>query len=139
MLIIINLFAGAQLWAANLEDHYLKSLARARSGVEVEQLSAEYSRLKVAQTACRIQLHEQNVPVSCYEAVELESKLDRGADKGAQNRRIQHLDRLCSSAAANLRFNNETAAVSSACAKNIVSARAIQNYREEENADWSKY
>lgn len=139
MLLIVSLLIGAQLWAANPDDQYLKSLTRARSGAEVERLNSEYSRLKIAQTACRIELKERNVPVSCYEAVEMESKMDRSSDSGEKIRRILHLDRLCASAASSLRVTGETSAVSSACAKNIASARAIQNYRGEENADWSKY
>jgi hypothetical protein len=136
--ILLYIFTFTRLWAANLESQYLTSLARARTGIEIERLRHEYSRLKVAQTACRIQLHEKTVPVSCYEAVELESAAAPRAEKVA---RLIHLDRLCAAAAARSGYKSKvlSPSVSRACAKKIAEARAIQNYRDGESADWSEY
>ena len=129
--------------AQNFEESYLKSLLSARSAAEVARLQNEYSRLKIAQTACKIQLREQNVPIHCYEALELESILEKSTDPRIKLRRIQHLNRLCATASANLRIEitdiKEQAAVSSVCAKSIAQAREIQQYRSEEDADWSKF
>jgi hypothetical protein len=122
------------LWAATPEMEFAKALTGARSSAEVEHFQAQYSRFKIADTACRVELREHSAPVSCYEALALEK-----SPAGAKAVRIKHLDKLCSLAAEALRVENSSTFVSRDCAKSLAAAREIRKYREIDDADWSKY
>jgi hypothetical protein len=130
----IFLLAGT-LWATP-EHEYAKDLARARTAATVERLQAEYSRFKIADTACRLELREHAAPVSCYEAITLERPANKAS---AGSARLKHLDKLCAKAAGALSLRDTSTFVSASCAKSLASAREIQDYRADEGADWSTY
>jgi hypothetical protein len=132
---LIFLFAGL-LWAEPPELQFAKDLARAHSAAEVDRVQTEYSRRKIADTACRVELREHSAPVSCYEALALEKPAPESALKAA---RVKHLNRLCALAADSLRTGEPSAYVSAECAKSLASSHEIQKYREDEGADWSNY
>lgn len=138
-LFLISNLVGTSLWASTLEVHYLRSLSRARSHTEVEFLQQSYSQVKTAQTACAIQLKERLLPSACYEVVNLESQLKLNGSTKERSAKIRHLDRLCAIAAENLHLQTETLALSPKCLQIVQAAHAIQDYRDEEAADWSKF
>jgi tRNA nucleotidyltransferase/poly(A) polymerase len=125
--------------ALDLEVEYLRSLSHARSNTEVEKLQQSYRQLKIAQTACAIQLKEEILPFTCYEAMDLETRLNMKHSKAKAMAKTHRLDRLCAIAAEKFRLPPNAPAVSEKCAQDIQSARAIQIYREEESADWNKF
>lgn len=130
-MLILLLISLSHAFAAVSDAELAQKIARAKSASEIARLESENTKLKIAQMACRIQLGERSAPISCYEAIALE-----GGDKLS---RLRKLDRLCAIAAAALRIGDTNAYVSFACAKSLAAARAIREYRGEEDSEWSSY
>ena len=127
------------LRAETLESHFLYLTSRAQTGGEIETLRTAYSRLKVADMACEIQMQEQQVPVACYEKLFLERKYAIDAESTDRIERVHRLDNLCLRAADRLQLGtSEATFVSPVCAKRIREVHAIQAYRREEPPSWSE-
>jgi hypothetical protein len=124
-------------WGDPLAMRTLADLARARSRAEAEAAWSAYERLRVARSACEIQLHERSVPAACYETLALESASGL-VDARERDRRRQDLDRRCARAAQRLNVHAEdSGSVSGECARAVKEAREIQAYRAQDSEDWS--
>jgi hypothetical protein len=137
MLWILSLYLWTQSGLAeSLETHYLARVAQARSPRQVEEFKSAYERLRIARTACQIQLSEHSMPLSCYEWLHFTSQLDF-KEPGLVS--LSQLDRLCAMAANDLRVEGEDSPyLSPGCAQKLREFRAIQAYRAEDVVPWSE-
>lgn len=144
-LIIATIGFWSSVQAESLESRYIHSLASARTSAQVEALKSSFEQLKVAQTACTIQLQERSVPGACYEAALLHGRLNPNRSPQAKEQELRKLDFLCAKAAEGLRLqlrHTNYAALSPSCIKAVHEAEAIRAYREENDEslsfDWSE-
>jgi hypothetical protein len=146
ILLILALFSaaaragGRSVAAVTLEGEYARRLERARTADEIDRLNATYGDIRVLRLACGVQLRAKRAPLSCYEALRLETAW---ALHGSGERlSLQHrLDERCRSAARALRVpaadDGSLAAASAPCREEVRRARRIQAYRAEDDATWS--
>lgn len=133
MSIFTLFFISSHLSAKTLETTYLWRLSQTREPRQIDQLTRQYADLKVARTACRIQLHEHTVPSACYESLRLETALGLHPKTTEKMRLLRHLDDLCRNAAAALRIGSlNVAPTSTTCAREVQRARMVQEYRQED-------
>lgn len=131
--LILALLWIAHTHAESVESRYLQLLAHAQTQQQTESFTEAYQRLRIAHTACQIQLREQTAPLACYEVLALEKP------KGMQDQ-IGRLDLLCDEATRKLRVHatHSEPYISKHCLKSLAAAQVIQAYREQETLKWSE-
>ena len=122
--------------AESLESYYLARLAQAHSPQQVEELKTTYEHTRVSRTACQIQLADHTMPLSCYEWVHF-ANLMNFKDTGVAS--IHQLDRLCATAASQMKVEGEeNSYLSTNCQQKLREFREIQAYRGEDGDAWSE-
>lgn len=124
--------AASQAVGATLDQDYVRRLTRVHSTAELERAKSEFEDLKVARTACRMQIYASQLPAACYESLDLEIRW--GLHPAATDRRriLTRLDNLCEESAAALKIPRDShilSKISLHCRLNIKRAREIQEYR----------
>jgi hypothetical protein len=121
---------SVRVQAETLEQKVLTELSAARSPAEVEEIRGFFERLRIARTACQIQLDGDMVPSVCYRVLQLELRLGLHKSPREQTRLKAHLDQLCAKASAKLNIESISfESVSPECRKKIAEAQKIQAYR----------
>lgn len=138
ILILLSLLAlNRTSHADSLEHHILAQLSSARSIAEIESIRSYFDRLRIARTACQIQLKSEMVPSTCYRALQLEREIGLHKDPHEKLRLETRLDNFCIRAANKLHI--ESAAiqdVSPTCRRKVIEAQRIQAYRENSGANF---
>lgn len=136
---LLTLFLCLSVTAHAVEPitaHYLRALARARTMESVRQLTDEFERWRVAQTACQIELRENRLPLNCFEAAHLEDRV--APDPSRLRERLRHLTRLCSAALNSLQnLPDPSDYLTEECSRSLSEARSLKAYRDEDS--WSEY
>jgi hypothetical protein len=131
---------GPSAAALTLEGEYARRLERAHTAGEIDRLNATYDEIRVLRLACGVQLRAKRAPLSCYEALRLETEW--ALHGSGERATLQHrLDERCRSAAQALRVpvagDDSLPAVSAPCREEVRRARRIQAYRADDDATWS--
>jgi hypothetical protein len=115
----------------SLESTYLRALSSARDSTSVEHLLRAYEQLKIARTACKIQLTATAVPVACYQTLALENNLKLHKSPRDQQALVLHLDSLCQQATLSLTIQPTAPTyVSNRCRQWLQRAGEIARYRQ---------
>ena len=137
-MIFLILILAAVPGAFALEAEYARQLLKAHSPNEITQLRADYNEIIIARAACRLQLQRKAVPVACFKAMNAEARWGLPGDSRKKRRRIEHLNRLCRQASADLHGSplpsKDLEEVSSDCLQNLDRARARRDYRDADKA-----
>ncbi len=118
-------------FGSSLESTYLQALSRAPDGSSVAQLLKAYEQLKVARTACKIQLRAATIPVACYQTLALETNLRLHKPPRERQALLLRLDSLCQQAALSLAVQSATPPfVSKNCRQWMLRAGEVARYRQ---------
>lgn len=117
--------------AQTLDASYLASLHNAKSVEQIRKMQQRHFELKIARRACRAQIKDGSVPLTCYLALTLERRLT--------GKRTSHLlndlDERCRRSTEAFRFSlseRDDVYASSRCRGFLGAARRIQRYRANE-------
>ena len=132
LILLLYILCGPWARADDLERIFLREMTHARSPAALEQARADYTELKIARSACHLQLATHSVPAACYEQAHLEARFGHAPVPA----RMAKLDRLCARASEAHVYAGDLGQVSSACAASVRLSRQIQAYRREDAVDW---
>lgn len=130
-ILIWLLTLSANAFPLSLESTYLQALSSARDSTSVEHLLRAYEQLKIARTACKIQLKATAVPVACYQTLALENNLKLHKSPRDQRALVLQLDSLCQRATLSLTIQPTAPTyVSIRCRQWLQRAGEIARYRQ---------
>lgn len=112
-------------------------LILAQDAQAIDKMILRSEQLRVARTACRIQLRRKIVPTACYEVLRLEIRDGLHPRASDRARLTTRLDGLCAAAAERLQVTTENFWTSRTCQNAMTQARRIQAYRRSPS-DWSE-
>ena len=114
-------------------------MMKAKNAFELENVRRQYKELRVLRLACRIELKEEQVPTSCYAALQAESQWS--GQKTDQQELRRQLDHLCQRASRKFHLPRAkilSPAVSEACRRDVEENLAIEAYRASAQSRWSE-
>lgn len=122
-----------------IQEKFVALLAQARSPQEIERIQSEFDELKIARTACKLQIQSETIPVACYDSLFLHERWRLSPSAELKTSFVQQMDELCVERAARLAVHPSALSmpyISSKCREQLITAREIQSYREKRTT-WS--